>query len=146
MKITRADKNMKNTFKEMKKILEKPPANIVFNNCTKKVQAAMDAEKRETYVPFLYECYCEAKDLNANSHFVQIREFIPFVKFFLKDISQEAATDIYMSLNGVLQKIKSQLDSPNMTRMIAEMDDRPNKNDSFGRASDALYGMDSMKK
>ena len=106
MKITRADKNMKNTFKEMKKILEKPPANIVFNNCTKKVQAAMDAEKRETYVTFMYECYCEAKDLTAHAHFVQIREFIPFVKFFLKDISQEAATDIYMSLNGTLQKIK----------------------------------------
>ena len=71
--MTRADKNMKKLFKEMKKSIEKPPNNVVFPQCTKKVQHALDAERRDTFVTFMYDCYCEAKDVNSSGSFVTIK-------------------------------------------------------------------------
>ena len=111
MKIARAEKNLKYLFKELKKFLEKPPGSAIIPNCTKKVSNAIEAEKRDKFITFMYDCYNESKDQNADSNYVKVKDFVPFVKFFLKDVSGEAITDIYMWQVGILEKIRKQLDT-----------------------------------
>lgn len=84
IKIKRAEKNMKNLFAELKKILEKDDEDAVFPNARENVHSAKAAEQKRHFVSFLFRAWAAGnKDVAADPTRVAKTEFVAFCRFIL---------------------------------------------------------------
>ena len=111
-KIRRADKNIRIFFEEIKKILGKDEEETVITDLPTAVFQAVYAEKEAKYVRFLYACH-EAHTRRNNqiasnihtlvpSYRLYKNDFVPFIRFFVKDLNEANATDVFMNLTKKL--------------------------------------------
>mmetsp|Transcript_13206 Transcript_13206/g.20584 ORF Transcript_13206/g.20584 Transcript_13206/m.20584 type:complete len:571 (+) Transcript_13206:73-1785(+) len=120
LKIKRADKNIKLLFGELKKILDKPDDDIIFIEApTVKVESAKYAEKQGKFVSFVYSAFADMRQDGGSSGRVNKNQFMNFLRFFMKDLNDVQAADIFMSLTRRLQHLLLQC-SPSHSRTMNE--------------------------
>jgi hypothetical protein len=112
MKIRKADKNFKGFEEEVKKILHRPGEELIIPELGATVEMANFAEKSGKIMRFLYTCFeASTKDYNrlppnahvdVANHKVGKSDFVNFIRFFMKDLSETQATDIFMNLTKKL--------------------------------------------
>lgn len=75
IKIKRAEKNFNLVFASLKKLLEKPNDDLIFQGSLVTVQEAKAAAKNQTFVSFMYSAFT-----NKVANSVSKPEFMGFVK------------------------------------------------------------------
>lgn len=84
IKIKRAEKNMKNLFAELKKILEKDEDDAVFPNAAENVASAKKAEAEGHFVSMMFRAWAgSTKDFAAEPRSVSKTQFVAFCKCVL---------------------------------------------------------------
>ena len=69
------------------------------------MEAARNAEKQGKYVSFVYSAFAEMKLDPSPMNRVNKNQFVNFLRFFMKDINDVSAADIFMSLTRRLQQL-----------------------------------------
>lgn len=115
-------------FTEVKKIVDKSDEEPIIPELqTSQVQQAKFAEKEKKIIRFLCTCFKAANSfeqkletgahMGVPLHILYKDEFVKFIRFFCKDISETNATDIFMNITkkllGMLQKPLAQDENKN---------------------------------
>ena len=112
MKIRKADKNFKSFEEEIKKLLQRPDEELIIPELGATVEMAHYAEKTGKIMRYLYTCFeANTKDYNrlapnahveVSNHKAGKTDFVNFIRFYMKDLSETQATDIFMNLTKKL--------------------------------------------
>ena len=124
-KIKRSDKILKNFFTEVKKILDKTDEDVIAKDFTMTVEKAKLAETSGRFIRLLYLCYeswakfgnkmdKNMNPANAPSRVINRQDFVSFIKFYYKEVSETQITDVFMNvtkkLNAMLNPVVDEFD------------------------------------
>ena len=111
MKIRKAEKNLKTLLEEIKKFTEKADEELIHPELSATCGDAKFADKNGKYFKYLYAVFegvqtgniSKSAHLNPPNARVGKNNFVAFVKFFCKDLSETQCSDMFMNLTKRLQ-------------------------------------------
>lgn len=84
--------------------MKKPDEDVLFDGASATVAEAKQAEGKQNFVSFIYYAFRQkSKNVDAPSESVGKSEFVDFVKFFMKNLNDVQASDMYMFVTKRLQ-------------------------------------------
>ena len=94
-------------FSGLKKLLKKPDEDVLFDGASTTVAEAKQAEDKSNFVSLVYFALRQkSKNVGVSasvSESVGKSEFVDFVKFFMKNLNEVQASDMYMFVTKRLQ-------------------------------------------
>ena len=86
--------------------MDKHDEDLIFKGTLATVQNGRNAETKNEFVQFIFECWVEANDgVNSDSRQVSRADFVKFGRHFLPSLSNEKVSDIFMNQIGQLKEM-----------------------------------------